>query len=307
MKKILLAITFGFLSLSLLIAQENKSYQIIQKSEKGVPSFIRFDANTDVNHENFFEKLKDEFGFQADDKFLLLKTTKDKMGFTHYKYNQQYKGIVVHGVQYIIHEKNAVATAANGKFIPTLSLNINPTVSKDEAVKKAETALNLGKYKWQDENLEKELKERTKNPKASYYPKPSLVLEPLYGNYKTGEFRLCWKFTVEGIKLTDAWIVFIDAQTGRLINKISQIHNADVTGTLNTYYYGPQSIQCAYDTPGLRYVLAEVGTRGPNQTQQIIDIDFNHTAIGQSPVTSAITDNSLSFSSYPVAVGAHWQ
>lgn len=285
-----------------LSAQVAKSYQITQKSEKGTPSAITFDATTDITHQTFFDNLKDEFNFQSDDKFTLIKTSKDKVGFTHYKYSQKYKNITVYGVEFIIHEKSVVISA-NGKFIPNLSINTTPSITKDEAVKKAMKELNLGKYRWEDESSEKALKEKTSNPKATHYPKPTLVIAPMNGNY-SGEFHLCWKFNISGLKATDEWIVFIEAHNGKLVNKISGV-NKDVTGSLGTYYYGTQTMQVYLDTNSATYYLTELQTRGPNHSQQIIDINANHTALSSLTATP-ITDNSLSFSAYPVAVGAHW-
>lgn len=304
MQKILLLVILNFLTLCFLTAQESKTYQIIQKSEKGVPVFIRFNSNTDVSHENLFGKMKDEFGFQENDKFILEKTSKDNIGFIHYKYHQVYKGIPLFGAQFIIHEKNGLATSANGKFIPNLSIDIVPSISKDEAIKKAQLYLNFEKYSWQNEAMEKELKERTKDLKATYYPSPELVIAPVNGNYEKAEFRLCWKFSVSGIKLTDAFVVFIDAHAGKLIDKISQVHNSDVTGLLNTYYYGEQSMQVQNNSTPPFYVLGENETRGPTNTQIINNYDFRNYSDTDSGI--AITNNTLSFDFDPISVGNHW-
>ena len=312
MKKILLSIAFGFIALTIITAQETKSYQIIQKSEKGVPSFIRFDANNDVTHENFFEKMKDEFGFNVDDKFVLEESVKDEIGFTFYKYTQQYKGLPVNGAEFIIHEKNGIATSANGKFIPKLDINIAPAISKDDAVNTAKSELNLGKYRWEDAVAENILKRKTKNANATYYPIPELVIEPVNGNYKTGAFRLCWKFNVLGATLDKAYTVFIDAQNGILVNQFSLINDADAACTAATLYNSTQNITCAYD--GTSYSLYQDQTRGPSNTQVITVFNANHDSLASQSngignvanTAQEIISPSSNFTSDPIATNIYW-
>ena len=263
------------------IAQKNGGYKITQRSELGAPEFIELDKGSGITHENLFENLSDEFPLRPEDKFSLLKYERDNLGLTHYRYQQSYNNIPVYGIQYIVHEKNFYASSANGKYVSNLSLNITPEISVDDAISKAIRMFSM----------------------ATSKAVPELVIEPINGIYQKGDYRLCWKLSIQGINISDAWTIFIDAHTGDLVHKISNISSGDITGTLGTHYYGAQQIQLDYDASSQIYTLSESETRGANNSQIIADFDFHN---GTSGTGTAITDNTLSFSSSAVAVGAHW-
>ncbi|MBI4946656.1 MAG: M4 family metallopeptidase [Bacteroidetes bacterium] len=279
----------------------NETYQIKKKNFSGVPTSIEFSPNSNVNHENFITEMKDEFKFQADDKLELIKTTKDKYGSSHYKYAQKYKDINIVGAQYIIHEKDGKATYANGKFYSTLSLDTTPSITKDEAITNAMKYCGLEKYRWQDTACENSLKRKTKKPNATYYPKPVLSIAP-----ENGIFKLCWKFNIAGVSLRKAWTVFIDANDGHLVNKISIIKEGDVTGSSTTLYNGTKAITCFYYPTDGKYYLEEYGTRGPTNSQTILTRNLNNDT---TPNWGSMTDfpnATTSFTSDPVANQVHW-
>lgn len=279
-------------------------YEVVQKAKNETPTFITFSGASTITHFNFLEKLNKEFSARKEDGLVLYKTTKDKQGFTHYKLNQTYKGIVVFGAQYIIHEKEGKATSANGKFISKLNIDINPQISKDVAIKSAMKSIGLTQYRWEEKKFEDALKKRTKDPKATYYPKPELVISPTEGNYKKGEFFLCWKFNVSGIALDKAWTVFVDAKNGTVINKISMVTN-DFSGIGQTYYNGNKSIKCAYNS-GFGVYLLEEYQRGSSFNQQIYTWTMNNDTLPFWGSVNSIGSATTTFSSDPVANNVHW-
>ena len=306
-RKIIIILVFSFLCRN---ANSQEEYNITSTSEDGSPTFITFNNNSDVTHLNFREKLSKEFKIRKEDEFFLIKTTTDKLGFTQFKYNQTYNGITVFGAQYIILEKNNLVTSANGKFISNLEINTNPTITSEEAIKSAMSTIGLNKYRWEDEKSEQAIKSRTKNKNASHYPKPELLIAPIDGNYKNGKFCLCWKFNIAGLSLSKAWTVFIDAQTGELINKISMIAD-DVPATATTLYNGNQSIKCKDDTSVSGYYLLSENQRGTSANQSIYTWDANNDTIihvnGNVPAaTTQIGSVSTSFTSDLVANSVHW-
>lgn len=306
MKTKLLFTFLSVISFSIINAQDTSAnYQIQKKNFSGAPAFIKFLPPSIVNHENFMVEMKDEFNFQIDDNLELIKTTNDKIGFTHFKYSQKYKGIAVFGAQYIIHEKNGKATSANGNFISNLNLDVTPVISKDDAIKSAMKSIGLPKYRWEDKKAEEALKKKTKNNNSTYYPKPELVIAPTGGDYKSGKICLCWKFDVAGITLYEAWTVFVDATNGEVINRISLVTN-DFPGIGQTYYNGNQNIKCIYDSPSGYYLLAE-NQRGSFANQQIYTLDANQDTLPTAWSTSQyIGSLTTTFTSDPVANNIHW-
>ena len=307
MKKLLLfSFMLAFTGLSLA---QQLNYKVTQLNKNGTPSFIKFENNKEINHQNFFEKTKDEFKATKDDELKLISKTSDKLGFIHYKYNQYYKGIEVYGIQYIVHEKDSFAQTANGKFIPNLNLDTIPAIDKNKAIDYAKIELGLKKYRWEDTTAENQLKKRTKNPNATYYPKPELSIAPKNGDYKKGAFVLVWKFKVAGITLDKAWWVFIDANTGELVNKISMI-NDDSPGTALTYYNGTQNITCYYQSSSGYYLLAETQS-GPLSSQQIYTLTANNDSVPSAGgnvwnTMQIIGSSNTSFTFDPFANNVHW-
>lgn len=284
-------------------------YNVIQTTKDGTPSFITFNNGSTVTHENFLEKFKKEFNIRKEDGLNLIKITKDKLGYTQFKYNQTYKGIVVYGAQYLIQEKEGVATKANGKFISNINIDATPTISKDDAIKSAMKKIGFDKYRWQDKRWEDALKKKTKNENASYYPKPELAFAPTNGDYSNGKLCLCWKFNIAGLSLDKAWTVFVDAKTGEIVNKISMVTN-DTPATATTYYNGTQSIKCFDDTGGSGYYLLAETQRGTAMAQQIYTLTANNDSLPPTGTVFAtsqyIGSLTTSFTNDPVANNVHW-
>ncbi len=288
--------------------QNSREYQIIQKSKQGIPTFIQFDENTGINHLNFQEKLKDEFNFSEENQLALNSESADKLGFTHYKYNQSYKGISVFGATYIIHEKDNHVKTANGKFFPIMNINITPIITKEDAIQKAKEQLNISVCRWESKTEEDKLKSKHKNPNAIYYPKPILEIVAKEGNITNPNFRLAWKFNISGMSMDKAWTVFIDAETGELIYKNSLVAN-DVIGTTTTYYNGTQNINCSFDSVSGYYLLAE-NNRGASANQAIYTLTANNDTLPPSGNVwnsmQYIGSTTASFTDDAVAGSAHW-
>ena len=300
----ILLILFGF------SVHGQNPYEVAGRNFDDTPTFIKFQETANFTVENFFNSMKEEFKFTSDDSMELYKTTSDKLGFKHYRYNQKYKKVLVYGAEYLLHEKDGKVKTANGKIFLGLNIDVAPTVKEQDALKNAMQYLGEKKYRWQDKKSEQALKNKTKNPNATYYPKGKLVIAPLNGEYKKGNFILCWMFNIAGDRLDKAWTVFIDAHNGQIINKISEIADADVTGSATTRYNGTQPITCFYNTGNGLYDLAEGATRGPTHSQQIITLNMNgDTNIVNGVNWSAaqyITNATPTWTTLPVECQVHW-
>ena len=84
--------------------------------------FLRYKQDLKVAPERFFIEYKDAFGLGTDDEIVLYRTKTDKLGFTHYRFQQKYKGLVVEGAEYILHYKNGNLRKSNGMIIRDLDL-----------------------------------------------------------------------------------------------------------------------------------------------------------------------------------------
>jgi Zn-dependent metalloprotease len=242
----------------------NNEYTIQKDAEYAL---IKFSEKSKVTTNNFFQEFSNTFGISDADKFVVYKTENDEIGFTHYRYKQTYKGINVTGGEYLLHEKNGKLISANGNFYPGLSLNTTPTISKEIAIQNAIKNIGAKKYQWENQEEENFLKKETNNPNASYYPTTELLIAPKNGIYKNEDFRLCYKVKINAAIPYEIYDVFVDAQTGEVINKVSEIAHADVPGNANTLYSGTKTI--TMDSYSGSYRLRETGR--PIQTLNMLN------------------------------------
>jgi thermolysin len=154
-----------------------------------------------------------------------LQTNKDKMGNTHIRLKQSYKGIPVCHTQLVIHldaENRVIGT--NGEFHPNIKLEIKPTVS---AVKAVDAAKRHAKKA-------EEIKGQT--------PTREIFIA-------AGKPTLCWHVRLDGEDGKDPalWEYFIDAGTGKVVFRYNSLmFHTGTTGwgrgryagckVLNTYH-----------------------------------------------------------------------
>lgn len=220
-------------------------------------SLIKFAENSKISTNNFFQEISNAFGITDADKFVVTKTENDEIGFTHYRYQQLYNGILVMGGEYLLHEKNGKLVSANGNFYNSLSINTTANISKENAIQFAIKFVGAEKYLWENQQEEEFLKSENNNSNATYFPKAELIIAPKNGDYENRNFRLCYKINISSEKPYDIVDVFVDAQTGEVINKISKIAHADVIGTGSTLYSGTKPI--TMDSYSGYYRLRETG------------------------------------------------
>jgi Zn-dependent metalloprotease len=209
---------------------------------EGGTTVIKFTESSATTANDFFTAFSSKLLITSNDTFTLLKKEQDDIGFTHYRFQQQFNGIPLDGVQFLLHEKNGKLTSANGNFYSGLNINTTASISKQEAIQKAIQFVGAEKYLWDNPKEEQFLKTIKKDLNATYYPKAELVIAPTNGIYAKENFRLCYRVNIFSEIPYDNVDVYIDAQTGEAINKISKIAHADVIGTANTLYNGTKTI-----------------------------------------------------------------
>ncbi len=220
-------------------ARENQNYSF---QKEVYYSTIKFTSKSDVVSRDFFRAFGQQLNISSSDSFKLIKTEHDEIGFTHYRYQQIFKGFTVMGGEYLLHEKNGKLVSVNGNFYDGLAVDIAPTINEETAIQKALKYVGAEKYLW--ENIEEEnfLKKESNDPKATHYPKAELLIAPKDGIFTVDNFRLSYKINVASEKLYDFVDIYVDAHTGEVINRISKIAHADVPATGNTLYSGSKSI-----------------------------------------------------------------
>jgi len=186
--------------------------------------WINFIENPTLDARTIFSTYKTAFDLSGDDEMVIKKTSKDDIGFIHYKYDQTYKGHrVVYGV-YIIHQQpGGIVQSANGRLITGIKAAAIPSIPEKTALDAALAYMKAGKYLWQNAGMEKELKRQEKDQKATYFPTGELVYSPAKNeeNFNASGYRLAWSFKIytDDLKVLPKQ-VYVDALTGRVLYSI---------------------------------------------------------------------------------------
>ncbi|MDH4156457.1 MAG: hypothetical protein OEW00_04180, partial [candidate division Zixibacteria bacterium] len=133
----------------------------------------------------------------------LLSEKTDRFGRTHLRFQQVYEGLPVWGCQTIVHfQDEQTIYLVGGQTIPTPALSTSPAIAEAEA---GATAVAELRDQYSPDELQTEAR---------------LVIYP-----NDGEPRLAQLVTVTGTRSGAVrWLVFVDAQTGVILHKFSDIH-----------------------------------------------------------------------------------
>jgi len=251
----------------------NGSFSVsIEENKIDATTILReFNSLVNLSEDHTFEKYYEE---------------DDNLGFTHIKYKQVYKGISIDGGILMVHIKDNIVNSINGRVLRFNDIDLSVNISK-------ENALEIAKLDLKVTNLTQE------------YPVETLIRS----KNKKGEtgVHLVHKVKIMSFTPMAAFDVFIDAKTGEIVSKLSLSSNADVPGTVNTYYNGPQSIICNYDASWNNYSLEELG-------RKILTVDATNLTsywppLGYSMITSPTPNFIWSPSNIVIeeaAADAHW-
>ena len=265
---------------------------------KGSPSWITFKPQVNMPGNQILLAFKAEFGLSNNDEMRIIRKETDKIGLTHYRYQQYYKGVPVDGAVYLIHEKGGKANSANGQIVTGLNLpsvaQIVPLVALNRAIQEVPSE----KYIWQDNESLIMLKQIKNDPNASYYPVPELVVFDKKFSGKAEAYRLAYKVEIYSLKPLVRKFIYIDASNGEVLHSINMIQNTDVNAIGATKYNGNQQMVVDSTAPG-SYRLRETGRGNGIITKSCQNLEDYNLAVD-------VTDDSTHFNSDSIAVNAHW-
>ncbi|WP_273565428.1 M4 family metallopeptidase [Maribacter halichondriae] len=195
------------------------THKIVSKSEAGLPLFIESKAKAEtaklVQRQSLeaitSDYLMDVKGLlrinDPSSEFKVIANTKDKLGQTHIKMQQVFKGVKVYGSEVILHlDKKQQVRGLNGRNRPTpIFENTTPKLSVANALAVIEN------------DLGKKLPKATAAKNNSPLNLPELEEELLIYHFE-GKDALARHLTVYP-NIMDRWEYFIDAQTGKILDK----------------------------------------------------------------------------------------
>ena len=284
-----------------LYAQRNALTTFIK--EKKATNFFTYKENNPLTAEGLVTHHKNELGLSENDALISLKSETDQLGFTHFKYQQQYKGIEVYGAQYLIHEKNGKVVSSNGNLVKAINFTNTPSVAAQVAIQNAIKFVGAKEYIWENPLEEQLLKQLKKDANATYFPFAELVYFDKFFTQVGSNYRLAYKIEVYAKKPLSKQDVFVDAQTGKVLHTINKIHTTEVSGVAQTKYSGTQSIQVDSLT-ATSYRLREYARGGGIETYNMLQ-GTNYGAAVDFTDTDNIWNN-INPQQDEAATDAHW-
>lgn len=231
----------GVVGLSLpSMAQSNNQGLSQQASLKDNGGFSFNLRNQKISQQQLEKALPGMLGLSSQNKLKEIKRNTDRFGNLHVSYQQYFKGIPVQDAVILMHLKNGMVTSVNGVILPVpdeFPMPANP-LSAESAISTAQKLMAVTQL---------------------LHPfQPQLVMM----KNKAGESKayvLAWNVRIDG-KDKDGLLkmnrVFVNAQTGSLINTFPLIYDASVTANAETLYRGQRQITTDSVNPTM-YVLRD--------------------------------------------------
>lgn len=218
----------------------NGTSKIIINDKTGFPSFIYL-STTNLIKAQYFERWT-RLSFKTSSAFGLkeLQTSIDKNNVSHVHYQETWNGIPVANTMWIAHVQNGNVISCNGWFVPQINSISNAVLNESTALNFAMAKINANTYRWQSPVYQRMSIDQKQNILAAQIPKGELFFASINGDDKN--FRLCYRFDVYAIKPLSRDYIFVDANTGVVVNKINRIEHTDATGSAVTGYVGTQTI-----------------------------------------------------------------
>jgi Zn-dependent metalloprotease len=256
----------------LLAAQHSQTIE-------GNPNWILVPPHEVLTSANFFDRYSAQLGIASDD-MILQEEWADRLGTTHYRFDQHHLGLPVDGAQFILHESGGRVVKGNGRLVKGISGSPVATVSSEEALQRALSRIDAKSFLWQSEAAESQLRRIRNDPNASYFPTPGLVWFDKGFSQDASKYFLAWKVEVNTMQPLGRHDVYVDAVTGSVAHVINKSGHTDVPGIAHTKYSGTQSFITDSVAPGsyrLRESSRGNGIETYNMEQQVdylLAVDF---------------------------------
>jgi Zn-dependent metalloprotease len=306
-KRILLFILFG-VSFGNVIAQQRVGATAKSLSSTNTSSgkFYYVDHNEPARAIEFKEKtvtashflanINRYFGLPTDFTFVEAESNIDNLGMHHRLMQQYYKGVLVEGMGYRVHEKDGFVTAANGKAVRNVKLDPQTILSQEQAFRRAVQYL------------------QTRD--TTFRNGRKLIVSKNF-TFTPESFAVAFQFDID-VSLIEQWRISIDARTGELINKVSLVNScfkdkepppAYGTGNGLTNYYGNQTIKVETFDGGSSRLKGQTESGGIVQTYDFQNVSVISLILffEYSKAYDFYSSNTTYNSSYlKPAVSAHW-
>ena len=204
------------------LCTSNTLIEVSDDQSKAVKKTIRLEHPASIPFEQINEWLRKELEVGEHTHFIHQSTFSDKIGFTHHKYHQTYKGYPVQDGVFIIHAKGDEIRSANGEFYPGIKLSIDITIKAKQIFEISQRSVTAEIWAYDQSN----------------FPKPEVYIISTKDAY-----RCAYKADINAYEpMTRKWL-FVDTQTGETVAERNRINHFTVPGEAHCFYHGVQTIQ----------------------------------------------------------------
>lgn len=236
-----------------------------------------------VSENNVEKELLNWFNLSEKNSFLKLSENIDEQEIKHVKYQQYYNDIPLSGKVIMVHSKKGNVLSINGQVGTDFKLNTTPSISVDQAVSNAKNEFGI-------------------SDKSKVYT-PELVIYTKVEGEAVVEL-LAYEFRIDSFSPFLMKNIWVDAQTGEVINSVSLIANTNINGTGVTYYYGNQTIAVEQFSDGYRLRDNSRNIETYDAQDITIEIDYENYELLFLDKKDFVS-TTPSFSLNP-AIDAHW-
>ena len=225
-----------------------KDYQANQKikgtdflrytDRSALPDYVHFRKETAITLSNAQPWMQTNYKLSADYGLQIMNVETDKLGFSHYRFRQTYKGFSIAGSMYILHVRNGLVESMNGEIYNNIAGITSTSITEAAALNFALQKIKASVYKWQIPAEENHLKATTKNAAATYFPKGELTI------LKTNNtFTLCYAFNIFAAEPMSRTMEYVDAHSGKILFTHNLIETVGTNGIAHTKFSGVQTIR----------------------------------------------------------------
>ena len=216
------AISFGQINAQVGISEPVSKVVKLQPKIRIIDGSFYANLKSDkINVSAIQSNLNEWLGLSAEHTFIEFSTKKDDLGITHQNFQQFYKGILIDGSAVMLHAKDGIANSINGMISNVESFEIRSSITAAVAKNKAMTALNATKL-------------------INEYPIEMVIIK--HTTERSSETKLAFKVRIDASDPIQMVEVFVDANSGKILQKINLIAHADEPGTGLTVYRGQKAI-----------------------------------------------------------------
>jgi Zn-dependent metalloprotease len=244
-----------------IYAQNHTPFSVVYQHKNGSPAAIQFkNSQFAPSPEGLVVWMKNNLNANSDFDLKIVHNNTDVFGITHIKYQQIYKNIPVMGLELIMHLKNNKVYLINGNFMPNFSNNASANIDDKVAIQSALKTFPNSIFKWELPQEELLLKRLKNNPSATYFPKAELMGYCPTDTFALSDFKLCYEMSIYSASPLSHELIYVDAKTSEIIDRIEQICSIEHTGIAHTRYHGIRTITT--DSAGIDSFILYDKTRG---------------------------------------------